>query len=111
MKKLPKVFQNELKNNIKNNKRIYDSLNDIKEGNKLNISSNKDNNKSNNNKLSVKEKIKKLIDNNNYIFNTQVTLIFNDYEKVCSIAGVVNNHIITMDNEIIKIDDIKDIKY
>ena len=60
--------------------------------------------------LSVKEKIKALIDQNRYIFNTKVILIFPDYEKACQIAGVLNNHIITMDNEIIKIDDLQDIK-
>lgn len=111
MKKLPKVFQNELKNNINNNKKVYDSLKD--NGDKKEIKKNNKVIKKSNDKktLTVKEKIKELIKGNNYIFNTKVTLVFEDKEKDCNIAGVVNNHIITMDNEIIKIDDLKDIKY
>ena len=106
MKKLPKIFQNEIKEKVSNNKKVYDSLKD------KDIIINKNINKDNNKKiLSVKDKIKNLIKSNNYIFNTKVILIYEDKEKECNIAGVVNNHIITMDNEIIKIDDLKDIKY
>ena len=103
MKKLPKISQFEpLK--VNNNKKVFDSLknNDTKE------------NKLINNKeelLSVKDKIKNLIKEDNYIFNKEITLIYDNYEEKCNIAGVVNNHIITMDNKIIKIDDLKDIKY
>ena len=106
MKKLPKIFQNELSNTIKNNKKVYDSL-DKEE--KVEI---KKNIKVNDKKiLTVKEKIKELIKANNYIFNTEVTLVFEDSKRECHIAGIVNNHIITMDNEIIKIDDLRDIIY
>ena len=108
MKKLPKIFHQDL-NNIKNNKKVYDSLNDNTKEIKKSSSIKKENN--NNKILTVKEKIKDLIKANNYIFNTKVTLVFEDSEKICNIAGVVNNHIITMDNEIIKIEDLKDIKY
>ena len=110
MKKLPKIFQNELGNNVKNNKKVYDSLkdNDDKVIEKEKKVIKKENDKK---ILTVKEKIKELIKGNNYIFNTKVTLVFEDKELECNIAGVVNNHIITMDNEIIKIDDLKDIKY
>ena len=110
MKKLPKIFQNELGNNVKNNKKVYDSLkdNDDKVIEKEKKVIKKENDKK---ILTVKEKIKELIKGNNYIFNTKVTLVFEDKELECNIAGVVNNHIITMDNEIIKIDDLKDIRY
>ena len=98
MKKLPKVFQTEIKK-INNNKKVYDSSYDKTEIKKEEQS------------LSVKDKIKELVKDNNYIFNKEVTLIYNDKEITCNIAGIVNNHIITMDNEIIKINDLKDIKY
>ena len=108
MKKLPKIFQNEISKDITNNKKVYNSLKDSEEKiiktNSKKISLNKKS-------LTVKEKIKELIKSNNYIFNTEVTLVFNDHQEVCHIAGVVNNHIITMDNEIIKIDTLKDIEY
>ncbi len=104
MKKLPKIYQSEL-NKVHNNREVFDSLkeeNDNKPS-KTKTSINYDT-------LSVREKIKELINQNSYIFNTKVKIIINNTEKECQIAGVVNNHIITMDNEIIKIEDIKDIK-
>ena len=108
MKKLPKINQFDLSKDIHNNKKVFNSLEDKveikKEEKKKKDISKKDT-------LPVKEKIKQLIKGNNYIFNTKVTLVYEDKEKDCNIAGIVNNHIITMDNEIIKIDDLKDIKY
>ena len=106
MKKLPNIYRNPLDHKIKNNKTVFDSLKDKailsdKERSEINTSYNN---------LTVREKIQELINQNNYIFNTKVSLTINNTEKVCQIAGVVNNHIITMDNEIIKIDEVKDIK-
>jgi len=107
MKKLPKIYQNEIKN-VKNNKEVFDSLKtEIASSLKKESKVIKDDSF---NKLSVKEKILTLINQKSYIFNTKVVLIFQDYEKECQIAGVVNNHLITMDNQIIKIADLKDIK-
>ncbi len=106
MKKLPKIYQNEIKK-VKNNKEVFDSLkgeNDLKTSFK-----NKNLDKKFTN-LSVRDKIKELINQKSYIFNTKVILVFENEEKECQIAGVVNNHIITMDNQIIKIDSLKDIK-
>ena len=111
MKKLPKIFQNDISKTIKNNKKVYDSLKDKEEVKTLEIKKTTTKQINSKKTLTVKEKIKELIKSNNYIFNTKVKLIFNDHEKECHIAGVVNNHIITMDNEIIKIDDLKDIEY
>ena len=104
MKKLPKIYQSEL-NKVHNNREVFDSL---KEENDNKPSKTKTT--INYDTLSVREKIKELINQNSYIFNTKVKIIINNTEKECQIAGVVNNHIITMDNEIIKIEDIKDIK-
>ncbi|MCI5701155.1 MAG: hypothetical protein MR266_00045 [Erysipelotrichaceae bacterium] len=96
MKKLPKIYHSEIKSK-KNNLSMYDSLknNDLK----IDLSN-----------LSVKEKLQKLMNQNNYIFNTKVVLVFQDKEINTSIAGIYNNHIITMDNKIISIDKLIDIK-
>ena len=107
MKKLPKIYQNELKN-VRNNKEVFDSLKNI--DNKEEFRNIKEDIEVNSDNLTVMEKIKNLIHKNNYIFNTKVILVFSDYELECEIAGIVNNHIITMDNQIIKIDMLKDIK-
>ncbi len=105
MKKLPKVYQNDLKENIHNNKKIFDSLketnNNIVEENKF----------FNNKKLTIKEKIKELLNQNEYIFNMKVVLVYSNHEEEVNIAGIVNNHIITMDNRIIKIGELKDIYF
>ncbi len=96
MKKLPKIYHSEIKSK-KNNLSMYDSL---KNNNfKIDLSN-----------LSVKEKLQKLMNQNNYIFNTKVVLVFQDKEINTSIAGIYNNHIITMDNKIISIDKLIDIK-
>lgn len=102
MKKLPKINQfNLLK--VNNNKKVFDSSKE----DKVEIKEIKKEKK----EISVKEKIKNLIKEDNYIFNKEVMLIFDDHNEKCNIAGIVNNHIITMNNKIIKIDDLKDIEY
>ena len=110
MKKLPKISEFSLYNSIHNNKKVFDSLKE-KDADKKIISKKEIKVKNKKDILTVKEKIKELIKGNNYIFNTKVILVFDDREEEVNIAGVVNNHIITMNNEIIKIDDLKDIKY
>ncbi len=106
MKKLPKIKEFELSKNIHNNKQVFDSLKDnLNTNNKVKINNKRID------KLSVKDKIKELINQNNYIFNTKVTLVFKDKEVDTTIAGIVNNHIITMDNEIIKIESLLDIRF
>ena len=105
MKKLPKIYQNDLKK-IKNNLEVYDSLN-VEEKEIRKKEEKIDLNFVN---LTVKDKINKLINQNSYIFNTKVILVYDDYEEETLIAGVVNDHIITMDNKIVKIADLKDLK-
>ncbi len=61
--------------------------------------------------ISVDEKIDKLFNTNGYVFSKNVEIATNDKVYNTKIAGKVNNHIITLDNDIIKISDIKDIKY
>ena len=110
MKKLPKIYQNELNKKINNNKKVFDGL---KEEATLLRSDNKEKKQEINpkyNNLTVHEKLQELINQNSYIFNTPVSLVFESREETCQIAGVVNNHIITMDNKIIKINELKDIK-
>ncbi len=61
--------------------------------------------------ISVDAKIDKLFNTNGYVFSKNVEIVTNDKVYNTTIAGKVNNHIITLDNDIIKISDIKDIKY
>ena len=100
--KKPKVFANRIDKNINNNQTVFDSskddfeiIEDLKlEGNE-----------------SVIDKIKNLLNDKGYIFNKDVTIKTQDKKYNTHIATIVNNHIITLDNDIINIDDIIDIKY
>lgn len=60
-------------------------------------------------KLTVKDKIDNLLKRNGYIFNVDVEIITNDERFNTKIAAVVNNHVITLDNNVIDINSIKDI--
>ena len=99
-----KIFVNKFEKKVGNNQSFYD----IKEENN-DYTLVKDNNKTINEKLSVKEKIDKLLNRNGYVFNVDVKIITYNKEYQTKIAGKVNNHLITLDNDIINISDIKDI--
>ena len=113
MKKKPKVFANVINKNIRNNKTVYDSANDdsiiLERNDSLVIVG--DANNSNNNENNVLDKIKELLDREGYIFNVEVLIKTSNKEYKTHIASIINNHIITLDNDIINIDDISDIKY
>lgn len=63
------------------------------------------------NQLSVNEKLEKLFNTNGYIFNIDVKIITDSKTYNTKIAGKMGNNIITLDHDIIKISDIKDIIY
>ena len=62
-----------------------------------------------NDDLTVKEKIEKLFNRNGYVFNVLVEIVTSKKIYHTKIAGKVNNHLITLDNDIICINDIRDI--
>ena len=99
-----KIFVGKFEKKVGNNQSFYD----IKEENN-DYTLVKDNNKTINENLSVKEKIDKLLNRNGYVFNVDVKIITYNKEYQTKIAGKVNNHLITLDNDIINISDIKDI--
>ena len=91
------IYEGVINKKINNNQEYFDSTKEI-------INKEKDI------EISVSEKIDKLLNRNGYIFNANVIIITNQKEYKTRIAGIVNNHIITLDNEIIRIEDIIDIK-
>ena len=100
-----KIYVGKFEKKVGNNQSYYD----IKEDNEcIPINSNKSK-KTINENLSVKEKIDKLLNRNGYVFNVDVDIITYNKEYQTRIAGKVNNHLITLDNDIININDIKDI--
>lgn len=93
-----KIFVNNSKT-INNNQK-YCNVNEFVEDNKQI-----------NNNLSVNEKIEKLFNKIGYVFNTNVKIITDNKVYQTKIAGKVNNHLITLDNDVIDISTIKDIIY
>lgn len=94
--KKKKVFVNKIEKHIKNNQDYCEVLESEE-----NISF--DNNDT------VENKINKLFNTNGYIFNIKVKIVTIDKTYNTKIAGRVGNNLITLDNDIIKIDEIKDI--
>jgi len=109
--KKPKVFENQIDKKINNNKEVFDSTKEVLEIiNSNNGNRNISNTKENEN-ISVLDKITQLLNTSGYIFNVDVLIKTKDNEYNTHIASVINNHIITLDNDIINIDDVIDIKY
>ena len=99
-----KIFVNKIKKKIDNNQKYFNiSEEDVNDTINKEVITKVDNN------LTVREKINQLLDRNGYIFNVNVKIITNQKEYNTFIAGIVNNHVVTLDKDIINISDIKDI--
>lgn len=105
--KLPKIFANKIEKKIKNNKEIYVSTTNIKE--KTNETKKQNNKKMQNNKT-ITQKINEIIKSNNYIYKIPVKINLENEEIITNIIGKNNKNIITMDNKLIKIEEIKNIE-
>ena len=102
--KLPNIFGNKIEKKIKNNKEIYVSTTNIKE--KTNETK-----KQNNKKIkTINQKINEIIKSNNYIYKIPVKINLENEEIITNIIGKNNKNIITMDNKLIKIEEIKNIE-
>ncbi len=99
-----KIFQNKIKKKIDNNQKSFNIIEDIKDNNDII----KDNNLNIDN-ISVEEKINMLLNRNGYIFNVDVEIVTESKTYKTRIAGKVNGNLITLDNDIIPIRNIKDI--
>lgn len=99
MKELPKVFRNEINKNIDNNKKVYYSQNE----------SSRELPKEQSGK-NVQQKINEIFSSPNYVYKANVEIVLKDKTVSKRIIGRNKNYIITMDNELIPITDIVDIK-
>ena len=97
MKDLPKVFKNNLNKDFKNNSNVfYGKNNSTKEENVDN--------------RSIKQKINDIFSSPNYVYKANVEIILKDKKINKRIIGRNKDFIITMDNTIIPINEILDIK-
>ena len=100
MKDLPKVFQNNVDKKFNNNSSVYYSSNDNRS---LNIEEVKDN-------RTILQKINEIFSSPNYVYKANVEISLKDKKVTKRIIGRNKDFLITMDNTLIPISDIVDIK-
>ena len=98
MKDLPKVFHNNTNKKFNNNRNVYYSNNNFETNEKI-----KDN-------KTVLQKINEIFSSPNYIYKANVEITLKDKKVTKRIIGRNKNYIITMDNSLIPINDIVDIR-
>ena len=96
MKDLPKVFKNNLDKKFDNNRSVYYSSNKNKEEVR--------------DSRTVLQKINDIFASPNYVYKANVEITLKDKKVTKRIIGRNKNYIITMDNMLIPIEDIVDIK-
>lgn len=96
MKELPKVFHNNENKDFKNNNNVFYSSERSKEEN---IDT-----------RNVLQKINDIFSSPNYVYKANVEIILKDKTINKRIIGRNKNYIITMDNELIPVTDIIDIR-
>lgn len=100
MKDLPKVFQNNVDKKFNNNSSVYYSSNDTRS---LNSGETKDN-------RTILQKINEIFSSPNYVYKANVEISLKDKKVTKRIIGRNKDFLITMDNTLIPISDIVDIK-
>ena len=104
MNELPKMYHNKIDKNINNNERVFSTLNND------NIIYNTNNSFINNrNNLTVEQKIVNIFNSPNYIYKIDIVIVTDKNKEVKRIIGKNKNNLITMDNEYIPINTIRDI--
>ena len=95
-KKLPRVFANKIDKKINNNSNYYVSNEKKKE---IVLKPN-----------DINKKISDIFNSTSYLYRANVVITFKNGEVVKKIIGKNKNQLITIDNELIQIDDILDIR-
>lgn len=105
-KKLPSVFANNIEKDIANNKKVYMSNN--KEEPQENTK--KESKKQPVINKSINQKINEIMLEKKHVYKIPVKIKTKDKELIKTIIGKNNKNLITIENELIKIEDIIDIE-
>ena len=101
-KKLPKVFANKIDKELKNNETVYYNKNEerkIEEKDPLTSI------------LTVNQKINQIFSSARYVYKADVVITTKNGKMNKRIIGRNRNELITMDNEVINVNDIIDIEF
>ena len=97
MKDLPKIFHNKIDKKFNNNRSVYYSSNDNSTNEIVDTKT-------------IKQKINDIFSSPNYVYKANVDITLKDKKITKRIIGRNKDYIITMDNDLIPIGDIIDIK-
>ena len=100
-KKLPKVFANKIDKNLNNNETVYYDKNEVRNEQKDNSSS----------IFTVNQKINQIFSSARYVYKADVIITTKNGKMNKRIIGRNRNELITMDNEVINVNDILDIEF
>lgn len=108
MKELPKMYRNKIEKEITNNEKIFSTMfNNVnhtfkkEEDRKIKID--------NRNNYTVEQKIANIFKSPNYIYKIDVVIVGDKGKQTKRIVGKTKTNLITMDNEYIPINTIRDI--
>ena len=96
MKDLPKMYQHREVKEFNNNRQVYYGM---EKDNTNNILSSND----------IRKKINDIVNSPSFIYRTTVNIVIGNDTITRKIIGIHGNNLITIDNEYIPIDNIKDI--
>ena len=101
MSELPRMYHNKIAKDLNNNERVFSTLdsNNIYTNSFIN----------NRNNLTVEQKIVNIFNSPNYIYKIDVVIVTDNNKVIKRIIGKNKNNLITMDNEYIPINTIRDI--
>lgn len=102
MKKLPEMYHNSIDKDIKNNKKVFSTLYNKEEINNNNYITDRNN-------YTLEQKIYNIFNSPNYIYKIDVTIITDKGKYNKRLVGKTKTNLITMDNEYVPINTIKDI--
>ncbi len=101
MSDLPRMYHNKIEKDLNNNKKVFSTLEKEEERRSINI-----NNKNN---YTVEQKIYNIFNSPNYIYKIDVVIVTDTSKEIKRIVGKTKTNLITMDNEYIPINTIRDI--
>ena len=109
MKELPKMYRNKIEKEITNNEKMfstmYSNVNEITSKSEERSTITIDNR----NNYTVEQKIANIFNSPNYIYKIDVVVVTDKDKSTKRIVGKTKTNLITMDNEYIPINTIRDI--
>lgn len=107
MKELPKMYRNKIEKDIANNEKMFSTMYNNK--NETFTTKESRSNISNKKVYTVEQKIANIFNSPNYIYKIDVVIVTDKDTSTKRIVGKTKTNLITMDNEYIPINTIRDI--